>query len=190
MAWLSSTFTMESATGVGAWFHKIFKFGHAIGVSAWIFMMGDTSTRLINNTDKVVEIMEFRLLNSSPPLVCSKHTFCPKIILQPNTTVIVKDSRTYREILEHTGEVSLLIIFCDGSYEEMKPLSAQDFIDSKTITITKQDQPDQNSTEAVQRRFVVTKEPRQSLSGAALDSGFAIQIDSQGRTTPEDMQSL
>jgi hypothetical protein len=170
------TFMMESAVEVGAWFHKIFTRGHAIGVAAWVFMMGDNSTRLINNTDKVVEIREFRVLHSSPPLDCNKDTIYRKIILQPNTTEIVKDPRAYRESHEHTGKVSLLMIFCDGSYEEMKPLSAQDFIGSKTITITKQDQPDQNSTEAVQRRFVVRKEPR--------------QIVSQGQTTPIDRQSL
>jgi len=172
--------------------------------------MGDNSTRLINDANKVVEIREFRVLDPSMPLDCSKDTIYEKIILKPGIIKIVDDPRKYRESQDHTSQVSLLMIFCDGSYEEMKPLSAQDFIGSKTITITnKQDPPNQNSTQAVRRRFVVTKEPRkvslsslavqivsqgqttpEDLQSAASDSGFLSQIVSQGQTTPEDLESI
>lgn len=173
---------MGPPIGFRAWFYRIFTLGRAIGLRAWIFTKGDNSTRLINDANKVVEIREFRVLDPSMPLDCSKDIIYEKIILKPGTIKIVDDPRKYRESQVHTSQVSLLMIFCDGSYEEMEPLSAQDFISSKTITITnKQDPPNQNLTQAVQRRFVVTKEPRQvSFSSLAV----------QGQTTPEDLQSM
>lgn len=107
--------------------------------------MGNKTT-VINQTSQDIEIREFR----------NKSVDYFDVIELGATESKEVDGRKYRDRAQSTKQISLLRIWGKRSErlaKEPVTLVAQDFIDSKTITITGEGRPDDRDY-----RFVVTKE--------------------------------
>ncbi|KAF7150846.1 hypothetical protein RHSIM_Rhsim02G0191100 [Rhododendron simsii] len=112
-----------------------------------------TRTTLINATRKYIEIWESLVVD---PTEDTGNIYSRRIRLSAGATTIV-EGRSY---LHTEGQVSLLKICCEGqvslpkicgagTYAQTRPLIANDFIASRTITITQ---------DPVNSQFVATKE--------------------------------
>ncbi|KAG5562728.1 hypothetical protein RHGRI_005452 [Rhododendron griersonianum] len=94
--------------------------------------MGNAKTKLINRTGRDIEIREFLVVDPTEPLGNIYSSQIPLSARGAGATTRV-NGRSYL----HTGrQVSLLRIWCDGTYAQTTPLIANNFIASQTITIT------------------------------------------------------
>ncbi|KAF7150858.1 hypothetical protein RHSIM_Rhsim02G0192300 [Rhododendron simsii] len=118
--------------------------------------MGNKNTTwLINNTDEVMEIRQFR------GLILDKNNFINKKTVKAHERINI-DSKNYDGHDCRGGQPSCLMIFCGGSLlnlrssEEYLLLPGDKFINFETVTIDKSE--DQNSTGVV--NYEVKFQPR------------------------------
>ncbi|XP_058201241.1 uncharacterized protein LOC131315994 [Rhododendron vialii] len=124
-----------------------------------LFNGNTNTTTLINNTDEIVEVREFR------GIFTGENNFIRPITMKARQHTDIDPTR-YGGGDSRGGQPSSLKISCDGSLLRCPPsgqdllLRGEEFINSKTVTIGKSE--DQNSTGVV--NYEVKFQPRDAYA--------------------------